>query len=270
MLVQVGQLCGDFREQVKLVVVTDSTIDLRHSAEHGQYTHGFARDGVFWARVHVVATGAEQLKLTARPWECGWVPTARVVVKDSVFEDWYQPWSWRGGAGIVDQGAGVPLRVVRCVFRNPGPSGAIPASQRTRCIMVDDSADNDGDGVRDFYGYETGRVGVGFANGPVRIRECAFYAGPGVDSYSILVRIGKLGTGNWLAAPSFSMTGCGLYGEKVQLQLRDCAPGGIVVADCNTKRLEELMPRVGVRVSSGEAVIPLADRVVPASNGLVR
>lgn len=251
------------------VVLRDCAINIPHSAEHGQYSHGFARDGVLWERVHVRATGAEQLKLTARPWECAWVPTARAIVRDSIFQRWYQPWSWRGGAGIVDQAAGIPLTVTRCLFKNPGANGSIPASQRTRCIMIDDGGDNDGDGVRDFYGAGTGVPGQGFANGRIRIIECAFYAGPGIDSLSTMIRVGKNAAGPWLAAESFVLKGCALYGEKLQLQLRDVASGMLRVSECNTPALAAAVRPLGV-VTTYEALIPLADRAIPASQGLVR
>lgn len=258
------------------VYLRDVTIDLRYSAEHGQYSHGFARDGVLWDRVFVRSTGAEQLKLTARPWECAWVGTAKAVVRDSVFQDWYQPWSWRGGGGIVVQGAGIDLAVLRSLFKNPGDSGNIPSTQRTRCIMIDDSADNNGDGVRDFYnayalpGIPAGTPGQGFANGKIRIRECGFYAGPGADSLSILIRVGKLGVGPWQCARSFQMSASAAYGNRVQLQLRDCPPGEIRVFDCNTIAIAEAARRAGIRVSTGEAVIPTATRVIPVSEGYVR
>jgi len=254
------------------LVARGCTFDLRFSAEHVLYMHGFAHDGLEWTHNVVQASGAEQVKLTARPWEAQWVPTARATITGSTFGDWYQSWSWRGGGGIVVQGAGIPVTVTGCTFKNTGCAGAIAASSRSRCVMVDDGGDNDRDGVNDFYSYAAlgdvpaGTPGQGFANGPISISDCVMYAGPGSENLSILVRIGKNGGGSWFAAPSFSLTDSALYGERLQLQLGGVPAGGISVSGCNTDTLRARAIALGMDVSS-QAKIPLGSRVIDAGAG---
>src|SRR6185503_3982455 len=184
-------------------------------------------------------------------------PGARVWLSGCQFNDWYQPWSSRGGGGVVLQGAACDLLVTGCLFRNVGPSGTVPAAQRSRAIMVDDSG-----------GDHYGMVGGAFATGHIVIRNCGFEAGPGTDNLSILIRVGKLG-GPGLAAKSFTLTGSALYGENMQLQLGDIPTGKTKIAGCNTEALSDLAEMIGIDTTH-QAKIPLANRVSNVSEGLLR
>ena len=83
----------------------DVRFDLKWTAEHGLYAHGFNKRGIRWVRVDVKAVGAEGLKVATRPEEVAFVPNATILVKQCTFTNWLQPHSWRGGAGMVLQGS---------------------------------------------------------------------------------------------------------------------------------------------------------------------
>lgn len=259
--------------------VRGCTLNLKYSAEHILYLHGFAKDGLRWSHNVAIASGAEQIKLTDRPWEASWVSTATALITDSAFADWYQEWSWRGGAGIVDQGAGIDLTVRRCRFFNIGASGTILPSSRTRCIMVDDGGDNDGNGVQDFYSaaditiagqlVRAGTAGRGVANGNVTIEDCFLTAGPGADSLSTMIRVGRNGGGSWYAARSFTFRDSAAYGDRLQIQLRDVVPGKVLITGCNTPALKSVATSLGINTAS-ELKIPLSNRLANLSEGLVQ
>jgi len=246
------------------VWLEDVTISARFSAEHASYWHGFAKDGLRWNRVAVPASGAESCKVRNSPSETAWVPGARIWLTACRLGDWYQPWSWRGGGGLVVQGGGSDIIVQGCLFQGGGQLEGppmIPASQRTRAIMIDDSGG-------DFFSATDGKVGRGFANGHVLIRGCGFAAGPGNENLSQVIRVGSLGSGQKVAR-TLNIEGCAVYGERLQLQLTDIPSGRLNVRGCNTPAIKDLASMIGLDTRH-EALIPLADRLSPVSAGLTR
>ena len=218
--------------------VRNTVIDNRESVEHALYAHGFAETGVLWRNVHVVASGAEGLKVTARPGECMWVQGAKVIVQDCKIENWYQDWSWRGGGGIVCQGSGADIEVTRTYLLGSRDYN------RSRCFMVDDSG-------LDFYGPD-GQAGVGAANGHVILHQVAGISMPGPDWYSNIARIGTLRPDRPqpLCARSLTMTQCGFYGDKTLLNLaRNAIEGAVSISDCNSPGIKNFLQSLGHNVS---------------------
>jgi hypothetical protein len=136
----------------------DVTFDLANLNEHGLYCHGFAKEGVVIDNLTSHGTGAECLKFTARPSECQWVPNAWIIVRGANIANWYQPWSWRGGAGFVSQGSSAHILIQDSLFWGGEDSN------RGRCIMIDD-------GWPRFYSSLDGTKGEGPAQGHVIIRR---------------------------------------------------------------------------------------------------
>lgn len=252
----------------------DVFIDVKHAAEHGTYVHGYAGRGSYRRRVVTIA-GAECDKVTWRPWEAAWAEGAQIIREDCHYIGWYFPWTDRGGGGFVGQGPSVArISFERCTFWNPGGVGTVPASSRTRAFMLDDGSDNDQDGKLDFYnavGTETtpaGVIGRGHSAGVVSIRQCLFYAGPGTENLSLLLRVGNLNPGGHYCASRFVLSDSALYGERLQVSVRNVAPGQARIVRCNTAQIETLAAGRGADVTH-EAKIPLPDRVADVSEGRV-
>jgi len=231
-------------------------LDLLFSAEHASYWHGFAKYGLRWKNVKARA-GAEVCKVRSSPSETDWVAGATIELRGCRIEDWFHPErSWRGGAGLVVQGSGCAVLVERCVFLGN-------AGNRSRCIMVDDSGG-------DFFGYPSGAVGVGAANGPVVVRDSGLFGGPALDSgLAILARVGNFAGSSRPCAPRVRFSRCALIGAGVQLQLGDVPAGKTRVVGCNTEAILELVKGLGYPYEP-EGVIALRDRLAKISEGLVR
>lgn len=234
----------------------DCAFEMERSAEHASYAHGFAKAGLRWTRVRVNASGAEGCKIRNSPSETAWVRGAAIVLKDCHFKAWHQPWTWRGGAGVVLQGTGCNLLVERCSFW-----GRAPGNTHSRCLMVDDSGG-------DFYSATDGRIGQGFANGHIVVRDSGFSGQDGPEWLSPILRVGSLGSGQRVAR-SLLIERCAVYGDRLSLQVGDVPPGRLIVRGCNTPAIRDFAQAYGMDTEH-EALIPLPGRVAPVSEGLVR
>ncbi len=237
----------------------DCNINADAASEHASYAHGFASKGLVWNRVNVSA-GAECLKVRSDITETVWAgKRVQVNVKNSTFGPWYRDWSDRGGAGIVLQGAAADLLVDSCVFIGGPATPSIPASSRAKCIMVSSEGDS--------YDMLTGRIGTGFGNGFVIVKGCALKGGPGQENYTTILRVGRNG-GSQMAARGVSVTGCGIWGQRMSVQVKDIPAGKFRLAECNTPAIRERCEAMGFDTTY-EAGIPTASRVVPVSEGFV-
>lgn len=230
--------------------------DCAHLLEHANYHHGFAKTGLRWKSNEVLASGAECLKMRPDPTETFATPKARALVEDSKFKNWYQPWSSRGGGGIVAQGIGIPLTVRRCEFWAP-----LQDASHTRCLMIDDNGGA-------FWSSVTGSLSSGYATGAVLIEDSGFRAGIGTENYSLAIRVGPLGSWQKVAR-SFTIRRCGIYGDHTQIQLVGVQPGHVLIETSNTPAIRSIAASVGMDVSM-ETMIPTAQRLVPVSEGLSR
>lgn len=244
------------------VEMRDGKIDGRNGLEHDYYGHGLTGNGATFVRMTFLAA-AQAVKVRSDTTETMWAgPAVTVSVTGCTFDGWYEPHSSRGGGGIVLEGASANLYVQGSLFRNKGPNGAIPAAQRTRAIMVDD-------GSGDFWGVLDGKKGSGFAAGHILIRGNAFEVGPGTENLSIVIRVGNLSGGSHRIARSVRILDNGIYGEQLQLQLSNLAPGRLTIAGNNTEAIAARARSLGIDTRV-EARIPLADRTIPVSEGLRR
>ncbi len=246
---------GNFSYQADLDF-EDVVFEMERSAEHASYAHGFSQKGLRWKRVKVNASGAEGCKVRNSPSETRFVKGATVALQDCSFKAWNQPWSWRGGAGVVLQGSGCNLLVERCAFW-----GRAPGNSHSRCLMVDDSSG-------DFYSADTGAVGRGFANGHIIVRDSGFTGAEGPEWLSPILRIGSLGSGQKVAR-SVLIERSAFYGKNLSLQLSDVPAAKLTVKGCNTPALRDFAAAVGFETAH-EALLPLAGRVVPVSHGLLQ
>lgn len=215
--------------------------------EHPNYHHEFALYGLSWNRVNVRAAGAECLKLRPDPVEIRPLKKLhRFIVRNSTFADWYQPWSNRGGAGVVIQGGGPFLDVLVEKSTFWGGDG-----QRCRCIMIDD-----------------GHFIDGVATGNVLIRQVAARGRSSrTDFGDTLVRVGPLHSGVKIAK-SLTIEECGLWGPNMAVQLTGVPAGKLIVRDCNTPALRDWASARGMDTTF-EAQLPLPGRRVPISAGIV-
>ena len=238
------------------------TFDLAKTNEHGLYAHGFSTQGVYIDRLNVLGVGAEAIKFTARPGECRYVPNTIVHVKNSLFRNWYQPHSWRGGAGITLQGSSANLLVEDCRF-----VGAPDSYNRSRCFFIDDSGS-------DYYDENGVAGGPGAPNGHVVVKRTAFSTfAVGPDWFYNIGRMGPLGSKNppWVAR-SLRMVNCGVYGANslfsISGPLGDSIQGNIHIANCNTPAIKDLMGRFGF-YNGSESRIAGPNGLVPFSQGLI-
>lgn len=249
----------------------DGKIDVRNGLEHSAYFHGSAGKGWTWVRMTSLSA-AEGFKVRSDRTETVWAgPNVTASLTACTFDGWYEPHSSRGGGGVVLQGASANLRVDGCLFRNrggradpdgAGPLQAIPSSQRTRAIMVDD-------GGGDFWGMLDGKPGQGFAAGHVTVRGSGFDVGPGSENLSIVIRVGNLSSGSHRIARSVRILDNGIYGENLQLQISNLAPNRLTIAGNNTEAIAARARALGIDTTF-QAKIPLSDRVIPVSDGLRR
>lgn len=241
------------------VTLEDVILDAYHASEHALYTHQFARNGVYWNRVQVIASGAECLKSRGDAFETVWCgPRARIIVKNSTFADWYQIHSDRGGAAIVLQGAAADLLVEETLFWGGGAIGSLQAHQRSRAIMV--SSENAS------FNKFTGEVGTGVGNGHVVVRRSGIFGGPGAPDWSSseLIRVGH-NSGAQRAAQAVLVDGCAIYGEREHVVAKDLS-GRFLVQGCNTPELREHASALGANTEH-EGSILTSVRPVPLSEG---
>lgn len=222
--------------------------------EHAGYEHGCSSKGSIWLNVDVHGSGAEGSKVRNDNQETIWKKGARIIRKRCKFKSWYQPWSWRGGAGIVLQGTGYDVLIEGCEFWG-GPDS------KQRCIMIDDGGTRV-DGRPDYYSATDGAIGGAFANGFIVIRKCALFSGPGPSWYGTIMRIGNLrGTGHKVSR-GVLIEDCGVYGERMLAQLTHSP---LAVTGCNTLAIRDACDAIGMNVGA-EAMIS-GNPLVPFSRG---
>lgn len=232
-----------------------------YADEHASYAHQFSRHGLRWNRVKVLASGAEGCKVRNDPTETVWIPTAKILLNECEFRDWYQPHSSRGGGGVVLQGTGVPLIwLSKCLFVAP-PQDA----SHTRCLMVDDNGGRFWEAESGEHSSVYGEDSTALANGQIVVDRCAFQGGVGLGSLSPMIRLGNDG-GSGIVAKNFTMTRSGLYGRNVQVQLGNLAPDTVNIENCNVPKCADWMKARGLDVSE-ECYVALGDRRKPISEG---
>lgn len=218
------------------VDIQDSTFYWREGVEHASYEHGYARRGSTWDNVDVIGSGAEGSKVRNDSQEIQWVRGAQVVRRNCEFRDWYQPWSWRGGGGIVLQGTGADVLIEKCRFY--GAEG-----QRSRCVMIDDGGIRV-DGTPDYYSASNGAPGGEFANGWVIIKKCAFFSGPGPDWWGLTIRVGNLyAVTPHKVARGVLIEDCGVWGRKVMGQF---SHSPLLIRRCNTPAIKSTCDGLGM------------------------
>ncbi len=225
----------------------DVDIECRYTAEHGLYAHGFARFGLRWDDVRVKNVGAEGLKVATRPEEVHATPRAQIWVSRSMFRNWKQPHSWRGGAGMVLQGTGCRvIRVEDTVFHG--------RPKATRCLMIDDG------GAR-HYDIDGVPYGPGFANGWVLVKGCGF-VGQGEPYHTDILKVDTLdhSLDHAGVARGFWARDCGSFGPRTLWSLHGVKRRRIT--RCNDERAKRLArdrewPLDESRINTGDG--PLVD-----------
>ena len=127
--------------------------------------------------------------------------------------------------------------------------------------MVDDSAG-------DFWGATDGARGKGFANGWIVVTNSSFFAGPGSENYSPILRVANNGSQEKVAR-GVLVEGCNIWGQRTSLQFGNIPSGKLAVRGCNTPQLKEWATAQGINTQH-ESVIPLHDRLLPVSAGYTR
>lgn len=226
-------------------VLEDVELNCYKTNEHALYAHGFSQNGIVYNRVRV-ESGAEGLKATARPSECRWIgPTLpNIIVKNSRFLNWNAPWSWRGGAGVVVQGASANVLVENTQFWGHvynRPDGTVERDQG-RCIMIDDSG-------YDFYSAENGAPGAGPANGHVVVRYSGLsHTGRYQPWNNNIMRVGTLNPSrvNPWCALSLRVNNCGIFGDNSFVSVNNSVKNLIKVQGCNTDAIRDIMDGLGM------------------------
>lgn len=206
-----------FGYQFDLTMI-DCELDGREAVEHDVYVHGSARDGTYVEGCDFVSAGAECIKTRSDASETAWAgPQVKIVVRSSTFRNWYQPWSWRGGAGMVVQGGASNVLVEDCVFyggefaSGGGVFPDVPAHQRSRAVMITAEANS--------YDVDTGAVGTGYGNGWVVVRRSGFFAGGrGPEWYGTIARVGR-NSGSQRAAKGFLFEQGAILGDRMAVQV---------------------------------------------------
>lgn len=239
---------GVFAYNLRLEM-TRVTFKCKHLAEHAVYLHNGT--GAEINRCEVEATGSEGFKFTCRDHEGASPPDkARIHIKSCTIAQWHQMWAWRGGAGIVIQGARMNILIEDCVLISPPNSD--------RCLMIDDGGDDrptDGSSP----------------NGWVIVRRTAITCPSGANgtNYPPMVRIGSLILGEDLSVVTGALfKNCGIWSKWLSLQISwGAVPAGrFRVQGCNTKFIKHAAQARGIWTGD-EAQIPLHDRLLPISEG---
>jgi hypothetical protein len=238
-------------------------VNMPLSHEHFCYGHGFAKKGAYVEGLKVNGVGAEGLKFTARPSECRWVKDALIHIKNSAFNNWGGPNSWRGGGGTVIQGASANVFI-----ENSRYYGGATMDQ-SKCIMFDDSGN-------DFYGSINGVPSQGPANGHIYIKNTGC-AHPGVPRQwnNNISWVGALNPAGRMppvhSARTLTVDSCGYYGEDTYWNIGgangDLMLGAVNFRNCNTPEIRALMGNLGFRVDV-ETKILHPGGLTPLSQGL--
>ncbi len=191
----------------------------KEQVEHDVYMHGFAHYGALVQGSRFESCGAECFKVRSDSTETAWVgPQPNITIKNTTFADWYQPWSWRGGAAIVLQGAAADVLIDKVVFR-PGPGHAqANGYQRSKTIMVSSEGSS--------YDIDSGSQTNGHGNGEIVIRNVASSGNSGPSWYSPIIRVGRNG-GNQQSGKSLRIENSGLWGDHLSLQVSNVDGWGL-------------------------------------------
>lgn len=243
------------------VYLQDVELDAYHASEHASYWHGFSKNGLLWDRVTVRASGAEQCKVRSDTTETAWAGNKTwVIVRDSSFRNWYQPWSARGGAAIVLQGAAANALIERSQFWGGNDLENIPGNQRSKCIMISS------EGLS--YDTVTGKENVGFGNGYVVVRLCALRGYSKVGWHNTILRAGRNG-GSQASCRGLLIDNCGVWGPMMQVQTGEIPEGMMQIQNCNTPALRNISEAIGMDTMY-EATYPASNRAIPLSEGIKR
>lgn len=228
--------------------------------EHNLYAHGFAQTGAKFTNITMHGCGAECLKFTARPGECRWVPNPVVHIKDSVFKNWYQDWSWRGGAGLVSQAS-----TCHIVIENTLYYGNATNYNKSKCVMIDGNSGGD-------YNVNDGTIGNGPSTGHVYLKHVGMSGAAGPSWFTPIMRIGNNGGTNPQCALTLTMDQCGVYGMNRQIQIHSGSQDGFkgrgVIQNCNTPQIRDCLFARGMNVDH-EAMIDRPGGFIPVSQGIV-
>lgn len=233
----------------------------KDTAEHALYAHGFASRGMLIEDCRFLSSGAEGIKVRSDATETVWAgPEAKIVIRDTYVANWHQPHSWRGGAGMVFQGAGCDILIERCLLKGSRALGSIPANDRSKAIMISS------EGVS--YDAVTGAVNEGYGNGHVVIRDTIAWGHSDVDWRNTLIRCDQ-NSGSQFSARSLLIEGCGLWGQNMAITAGAIPTGGYILRGCNTPALGRRSRDLGIDTTF-QAYIPTASKKLLASEGLTR
>lgn len=235
----------------------------KQAVEHAAYWHGFAQYGAYVVNSTFFSSGAEGFKVRSDATETRWAgPNQAIYIADTNFRDYFQCWSWRGGAGIVLQGSNSHVVLERLHFFGGGDlncGGFYPNVQSNmRSLAVAVSAEGNS------YDQATGQVGVGYGNGHVWLDKIAAYGMSAVDWRNNLIYVARNG-GTQKSARSVTIDHSSLWGQKMFVNVNSIDPGTGVLRNSNTIALEEYAQSVGMDTSF-EAVVPRST-LVPVSVG---
>lgn len=237
----------------------DCRFDGRFLNEHDSYAHGFAKLGARVIRTKFDSAGAECFKVRPDRSETAPVDGVPLVEFDNcTFKDWYQDWSWRGGAAIVLQSSSSNLRIHDCLFYPGAGTASVPGHLRSRCVMVTSEANS-------YPVIAQGSSGQLFGNGYIIIRRSGFGGQKGPDWGSTLIRVGQ-NSGEYLAARAFLMEDCGAWGENLLVQLGQIPVGKVRISGCNTPEIRQRSQDLGLDATH-EVRVPTSTRLVPLSSG---
>lgn len=237
----------------------------KQAVEHSVYMHGFAKDGATVLNSTFWASGAEGFKVRSDSTETRWAgPNQIIYIADSTFRNWYQLWSWRGGAGLVVQGSGAHIVGERLAFHGGGAlngGGFYPnVDSNSRSMAIGLSSE----GVS--YDQATGVIGSGYGNGFVHLEKIAAYGASLQDWRNNLIRLAKNG-GSQKSARGIIMDQMSLWGPKMFVTVGDVDPGTGRLQNSNTPALKAYAESIGMNTSV-EAVVPRYP-LVPVSQGAV-
>lgn len=262
------------------VYLYQTTIACKDNVEHGWYCHGFARWGAVVDTLTVESAGAEGFKVRSDATETAWAGNKQMIlIKDSTFQDWFQPWSFRGGGGIVIQGSACNIIIQDTVLHGgdfASGGGIYPdvmAHERSKCIALSS------EGLS--YDHGTGFVPkppgypqtypdptYHYGNGHVWIHRVTAYAPNNTANYSNVFRCARNG-GSQQSARTITIQACGFWGAQTFVSFGNYDEGTVNVFGCNTPNLIAYAQSLGIDTSV-ESLInpgPGGGPLVPASTG---
>lgn len=239
----------------------DCQFNGKDTAEHALYAHGFASRGMLIEGCRFLSSGAEGIKVRSDATETVWAGAgAKIVIRDTYVANWHQPHSWRGGAGMVFQGAGCDILIERCVLRGGKKLGNIPANDRSKAIMISS------EGVS--YDAVTGSLNMGYGNGHVVIRDTIIWGHSDVDWRNTIVRCDQ-NAGLQFSARSLLIENCGLWGQNMAVGVGKVPAGQFVMRGCNTPDIKRRTLELGLDATHS-AYFPTSSSKVPVAAGISR